>query len=620
MKPRIAIILSFLLVLTAAYGQSDGTIHVKSFPGNDVGTKVANAMATCPTAGAPCLLVIDASLAGWAPGTMPTLCAKCTIADYRSGFVTPLSSTAPQIDPRAATYGALCNWNGTSGNDDTGAFQAAVNAAAAIYTASGSPVYVTVPSGCEIAGQVTIRSGVRMVGPGSVIIPNQNPTTGPTFYFVNASNAGASDIVFTVLSQTGCYDNPTCAAVYWGGTAAASYAGVTFNRLKIHNSDWGISVFISSGSGSGTLSDLSITDNLVDSPTVYTNGDGIHVGGSIVNYTVANNRVYNRNDAGIACTTEDSATYINSGGNFTGNTVINSAVGLDNSGCVHSKWTGNVVEATVPIGGTSNPAARVITYGGQCSQDVLLSGNTLRNATGGVAYTVQVDVGTCATNQSIKVTNNYVAADQGGYAIAANGSGITVSGNTIAAGGVVDFNYDNPTVSSNGILGTNTWEGAGTIIIGTNAGLESNMVLWPQAASGTLSYTNLANWITAITPPGGTFGINGGIAATSTVSAANGLFSGDKATSVSALSTNYVMTGSGGSAGILHVRDNTSGGSAAFLLDPNGGAQLLGTSQITGLAAGQILWNQTCTGCSGNWSVELTSGTVPRTLIWTIYQ
>lgn len=84
MKPRIAIILSFFLLLTAAYGQSDNMVHVKSFPGNDVGTKVTNAMATCPAQG-PCILVIDASLAGFASGTMPTLCANCSLADYRSG-------------------------------------------------------------------------------------------------------------------------------------------------------------------------------------------------------------------------------------------------------------------------------------------------------------------------------------------------------------------------------------------------------------------------------------------------------------------------------------------------------------------------------------------------------
>jgi Right handed beta helix region len=432
----------------------------------------------------------------------------CTLTGPLSGttgnFSTSVSSPNVNSILSVLGYGAVCNWNGTAGTDDTSHFQLAANAAAAIYTASGSPVYVSVPLGCEVAGEVTVSSGVHFIGPGSIVVPNQNPTTGPTLYFSNASNVGVENIVFTVNSQTGCSDNPTCTVIYWGGSSANSYQGVTFRGNKIHNSDWGISVFVSTGSGSGTLSDLSITDNLVDSPSAYTNGDGIHVGGAVVNYTVANNRVYNRGDAGIACTTEGSAAYINSGGNFTGNTLINDLVGLDNSGCIHAKWTGNVVQATSTAPAVSNPAARAICYGGECSQDVLFDGNILRNASGGTAYAVQVDVGTVTSNQSIKVTNNYISADQGGGAIAANGSGVTAAGNTIATGGIVTFGYDGSVVSSNSVLGTNYWEGTGQILIGGNAGLESNIQLWPQYASSSISYTNFANWTKVILAVNGT--------------------------------------------------------------------------------------------------------------------
>ena len=89
---------------------------------------------------------------------------------------------------------------------------------------------------------------------------------------------------------------------------------------------------------------------------------------------------------------------------------------------------------------------------------------------------------------------------------------------------------------------------------------------------------------------------------------------------IAATATNYLMSGSVASSGMLHVRDNTSGGSALFLIDPNGGSQLIGTSQITGLSAAQILWDQSCTGCANNWSIALSTGTVPRSLVWTIYQ
>ena len=52
-------------------------------------------MATCPAQG-PCILVIDASFAGFAPGTMPTLCAQCSLADYRtpSNSATKVANTA----------------------------------------------------------------------------------------------------------------------------------------------------------------------------------------------------------------------------------------------------------------------------------------------------------------------------------------------------------------------------------------------------------------------------------------------------------------------------------------------------------------------------------------------
>lgn len=105
---------------------------------------------------------------------------------------------------------------------------------------------------------------------------------------------------------------------------------------------------------------------------------------------------------------------------------------------------------------------------------------------------------------------------------------------------------------------------------------------------------------------------------TGAMSNTGGIYGGQKTTTVSALSTDYLMAGTGASNGVLHVRDNTSGGSAMFLIDPNGGVQLIGTSGITGLSAASIGWNHGCSGCSGNWSISLASGTTPRTLTWTL--
>lgn len=86
MKARILILLSLAALFAApAHCQTDNMIHVKSFPGANVGAMTANAMATCTSNTAiPCILVIDPSLAVYPAGTMPTLCSHCTLLDYRN--------------------------------------------------------------------------------------------------------------------------------------------------------------------------------------------------------------------------------------------------------------------------------------------------------------------------------------------------------------------------------------------------------------------------------------------------------------------------------------------------------------------------------------------------------
>ena len=76
----------FLLLAPVLHCQSDSMIHVNQFSGTTVGDKVTAAMQQCPAAPVPCILVIDASLAAAAPGSMPTLCATCSLADYRYGL------------------------------------------------------------------------------------------------------------------------------------------------------------------------------------------------------------------------------------------------------------------------------------------------------------------------------------------------------------------------------------------------------------------------------------------------------------------------------------------------------------------------------------------------------
>jgi hypothetical protein len=67
---------------------TDNTLYIKQFPGADVGTKITNAMAACnPNPAVPCILVIDPSLAGWTPGTMPALCPQCVLSGYRAAIM-----------------------------------------------------------------------------------------------------------------------------------------------------------------------------------------------------------------------------------------------------------------------------------------------------------------------------------------------------------------------------------------------------------------------------------------------------------------------------------------------------------------------------------------------------
>ena len=83
---------------------------------------------------------------------------------------------------------------------------------------------------------------------------------------------------------------------------------------------------------------------------------------------------------------------------------------------------------------------------------------------------------------------------------------------------------------------------------------------------------------------------------------------------VGSLHTAIQLANSGAASGLLRLRDNTNGGSAVFLIDPNAGAQLLGTSQISGITSSSaITWS------GGNWNVTLSAGNAPRIIAWTIY-
>jgi hypothetical protein len=101
---------------------------------------------------------------------------------------------------------------------------------------------------------------------------------------------------------------------------------------------------------------------------------------------------------------------------------------------------------------------------------------------------------------------------------------------------------------------------------------------------------------------------------TGNVSSGTGIFTGVGQVNITVLSTPTNLANSPGAFGILSVRDQSSGGVGVFILDPNNGAQLLGANNITGLTAANITY------VGGIWRIALTSGAVPRLLLWTIFQ
>ena len=83
----LALFFALLLPAVSALSQSASSatpINVSAFPGSDVGAKTANAIASCnPNPAVPCVLVLDAPLAGAPSGQMPPLCPQCSIQDQR---------------------------------------------------------------------------------------------------------------------------------------------------------------------------------------------------------------------------------------------------------------------------------------------------------------------------------------------------------------------------------------------------------------------------------------------------------------------------------------------------------------------------------------------------------
>ena len=138
----------------------------KEYVDANTGGPATAALAAANAAQATANAALPASKVGVAGGVASLdTTARVPAAMMPTTFAANLNT---EVDAGSAPYGALCNWNGTTGADDTSALQtaiaAAVNAAAAGTYPQATQV-VRLPTGtCKISGELRIPSNISLRG------------------------------------------------------------------------------------------------------------------------------------------------------------------------------------------------------------------------------------------------------------------------------------------------------------------------------------------------------------------------------------------------------------------------------------------------------------------------
>lgn len=391
-------------------------------------------------------------------------------------------------------YGAKCNWNGSVGTDDTAAFNSAAAAANKSYIASGAPATLRLVAGrsCMVAGTVTIGSGVILEGPGKIVVPGTQ--SGPVLQFQNSDQSGVENAAIDILNTTKI-NNPYLAAIMWIDTGNDSNAHRHFfaKGNLIRNGSYGISVF--STNGSGSLQDVEISGNTVTSSMVYTNSDGIHVGGNVHNINISGNKVVNRGDAALALTSGPGVERTLSGAVVSGNICLNDMEGLDNSGGTNATWIDNYVSATAPIAKISNPAARSMTFVGITPVNVKFIGNHLENYQG-IGTDMAAKTDDTGSNQitNVEWVGNTIVGSNAMWLMANTAA---VHDNFFSPGATIFVEYDagNKYPGQNIMIGPNYWKGSGTISAPGNPALYANNSLATQHAKGAITVVGQRNFV-----------------------------------------------------------------------------------------------------------------------------
>lgn len=361
----------------------------------------------------------------------------------------------------------------TAGTDDTSAFQAAATAAANTYAATGQPVKIYFSGNCLINGVVSYGSGVWWEGLGGTITVTSQ--AGYTFEAMSADDVAWDNMVINVLGLPQQPYNSGENVINWTELSADAkvHHGVYIRNNVIHNSNWGVYVIYAT-TGTGSLTDVNISGNTVDSTTPFANADGIHVDGNVTNITIEDNRVFNRGDACIGLTA-DSTNILDIPDHWVvaDNVCTNVLVGVDISGASYGTVAGNRVTDTISPLAQSDPAFRIIWYGGNAPSNITVVGNYFQLLSGSTDAQAKIDIngsvayanGTIPPDCNCTITGNtfYGGSGQSAFYIRANR--VNFSNNTMLSGASLNVDYSAPPPST-----LTSYSASGSTVSLTNSG------------------------------------------------------------------------------------------------------------------------------------------------------
>lgn len=568
---------------------------------------------------------------------MTTLIPKI---DLKNGGSTPAGAVNRTINEKAQDLTSVKDF-GAAGDgtvDDTAAIQAAVT--------SGKPLFFP-PGTYKTTNTITYTGAVYLVGENATI-----QSSALTFKFTDASNSRIKGLNFlpatvpyTIKRNTNTWVNTSADVVQsyegympttpadddiWAGLSAPIKAQTTTDTF-----DWPAIWFTSSSATPNTNVEVSeVTgftltiafDGYVNSTVRDCNfGAGASIGGVVFNNNVAQTYQYGGLGYTLAEGVNNSAinnivryaTYSNIW--FCGNVsfVIN---GNQVSYCGE---TG--IKLTQTDGTSTNPVGVVNRFG-------VIDGNiSFANANDGIdaAATYGLPETTIYPMNTI-VSNNHVLNNKYTGIASPGVEFLTVTGNEISFNGNTGLNLsgDNCTVSGN-TFNQNAYHPElfpgvqifDCYLSGDNILSSSNYIYNPLAPS-TSNYVHQGA-IGGADPTTGSEGLDvanvcsGGVTRffispnipsnQTDIAAGTGKFTSNTSVTLTALNTPVNVLSP--EAGMILMRDDTSGGNALFLSDVLTSVVTLNNG-ITGLVA------QTS---SGNFQVLITSGTVPRTISWAAF-